>query len=130
MLVALDLPPWPARKPARALPFSPGCGTLLALADYPKVVTPGAETMTYREAAIFAPRLISGRPPQLCLESRWIRPDDRMATLVGRELFGLPKRVGEVLLEDRFTEVRHGATSFRLSWERRSDFHHLEVASE
>ena len=96
----------------------------------PRVVTPGAETMTYREAAIFAPRLISGRPPQLCLESRWIRPDDRMATLVGRELFGLPKRVGEVLLEDRFTEVRHVATSFRLSWERRSDFHHLEVASE
>ena len=132
LLVVLDHPPWPARKPARALPFVEDPGLLLVLADYPEVLTEGAEPMVYREAAVFAPRLVVSPVPRICLETRWIRPDDRMATLLGRELFGLPKRVGSVELPrgQRYATVSHGATHLRLRWTGHRDIHDAEVAAE
>lgn len=130
ILAALDLPAWPARKPLRAIGTS-DAATLLVIADYPRVVTPGAKPMIYREAALFAPRMLPRLPfPEPCVEAAWIYPDDRMATLLGRELYGLPKRVGRVTIRDRFVEVRRTPTWFRFTWEGHTDLHDAQAGAE
>lgn len=131
ILVALDRVAWPAKKPLRAIPFAPDCGTLLVIADYPRVLTPGAEAMVYREAALFAPRIVASlRAPTPCVEAGWILPDDRMATLLGRELYGLPKRVGRIDIGADFVSVTHGEPLFRLQWKSLIDLHDAQVGTE
>lgn len=116
LVLVVDPGPPLIERGLRELPVPGGAGSLLVLADFPRVTTDRPEdgATAYREASLFRPCFRRARPG---LHVEFIHPEHALATLIGREVFGLPKRVGtirwrphEVHLDrrDRQLELRWG----------------------